>query len=112
MSSMSGLALVLVNYEMMKKFQNSFRGQETATQQTIQKLTKVIEQLRGGDWIGEGATQFFNEMDGDIIPAMKRLQNAMTEGDKVSKAIEKIQHETESSIESLFKDILGKFAEG
>ena len=69
----------------------------------------MIEQLRGGDWIGEGATAFFNEMDSEVIPAMKRLQNAMTEGDKVSKEIEKIQHETEASIESIFTDILNKF---
>jgi hypothetical protein len=32
------------------------------------------------------------------------------EGDKVSKEIEKIQHDTESQITSLFKDILSKFA--
>jgi WXG100 family type VII secretion target len=110
MSSM--VQLVLVNYEMMKKFSNSFQGQGAATQQTIQKLSKVIEQLRGGDWIGEGANQFYNEMDSEVIPALKRLQSAMTEGDKVSKEIEKIQHETESMIETLFKDILSKFAEG
>jgi len=97
---------------MMKKFSNSFQGQGAATQQTIQKLSKVIEQLRGGDWIGEGANQFYNEMDSEVIPALKRLQSAMTEGDKVSKEIEKIQHETESMIETLFKDILSKFAEG
>jgi WXG100 family type VII secretion target len=103
------MALIRVNYEMMKKFQNSFRGQETAVQQTTGKLTKVIDQLRGGDWIGEGATAFFNEMDSEVIPAMKRLQNVMAEGDRVSKEIEKIQHETESSIESIFTDILNKF---
>jgi WXG100 family type VII secretion target len=107
MSSM--MMLIKVSYEAIQKYQNSFRGQETAVQQTTQKLTKVIEQLRGGDWIGEGATAFFNEMDSEVIPAMKRLQSAMSEGDRVSKEIEKIQHETESSIEALFTDILSKF---
>jgi len=108
MSSM--MQLVLVNYEMMKKWQNSFKGQEAATQQSIQKISKVVEQLRGNDWIGEGANKFFSDMDSTFIPAMKRLQNAMAEGDKVSKEIEKIQHDTESQIMSLFKDILSKFA--
>jgi len=107
MSSM--MALIRVSYEAMKKYQNSFRGQESAVQQTTQKLTKVIEQLRGGDWIGEGATAFFSEMDSEVIPAMKKLQTAMSEGDRVSKEIEKIQHETEASIESIFTDILNKF---
>jgi WXG100 family type VII secretion target len=109
MSSM--LQLVLVNYEMMKKFRNSFKGQEAATQQSIQKITKVVEEIRGGEWIGEGATKFLSDMDSTYFPAMKRLQNAMAEGDRVSTEIEKIQHETESSITSLFKDILSKFAE-
>ncbi len=108
MSSM--MQLVLVNYEMMKKFQNSFKGQEAATQQSIQKISKVVEQLRGKDWIGEGANKFFSDMDSIYFPAMKRLQNAMAEGDKVTKEIEKIQHDTESLITSLFKDILSKFA--
>lgn len=103
------MMLIRVNYEMLKKFQNSFRGQESAVQKSTQNLTKVVEQLRGGDWIGEGATAFFAEMDNEVLPAMKRLQQAMTEGDRVSKEIEKIQHETESSIESIFTDILNKF---
>lgn len=106
---MSVVKLILVNFEMMKKFQNSFRGQEAAVQKTIGSLSKVIEQLRQGDWIGEGATAFFNEMDNDIIPAMKRLQEVMAEGDRVSKEIEKTQHETEKSIESLFTEILNNF---
>lgn len=101
--------LIQVAYDALKKYQNSFRGQETAVQQTTQKLAKVIEQLRGGDWIGEGATAFFNEMDSEVIPAMKKLQTAMGEGDRVTKEIEKIQHETEASIESIFTDILNKF---
>jgi WXG100 family type VII secretion target len=106
---MVSLQIIRLDYDQMKKFSGSFRGQETAAQQTIQKLTKVIEQLRAGDWIGEGATAFYNEMDSEIIPALKRLQSAMSEGDRVSKEIEKIQHETESSLVSLFGDMLGKF---
>ncbi|HSR48936.1 MAG TPA: WXG100 family type VII secretion target [Anaerolineales bacterium] len=106
----NAMMIFLMNYDSMKNFGTSFRGQETATQQTIQKLTKVIEQLRGGDWIGEGATAFYSEMDNEVIPAMKKLQNAMSEGDRVSKEIERLQHETESSITALFADILSKFA--
>jgi WXG100 family type VII secretion target len=110
--SPSSMALVLVNYESMKKFRSSFKGQEAATQQSIQKITKVVEEIRGGEWIGEGATKFLSDMDGTYFPAMKRLQNAMTEGDKVTNDIEKIQHETESQVTSFFKDILSKIAEG
>jgi WXG100 family type VII secretion target len=107
--SPSSTALVFMDYESMKKFRNSFKGQEAATQQSIQKISKVVEEIRGGEWIGEGATKFLSDMDGIYLPAMKRLQNAMTEGDRVTDEIEKIQHETESSIESNIKNWLSGF---
>jgi WXG100 family type VII secretion target len=98
---------IKLDFDAFMGIKSSFQAQETATQQTIGKLNKVVEQLRGGDWFGEGATAFFNEMDSMIVPAMKRLQKAMGEGDRVSKEIEKIQHETETSITSLFSNIPG-----
>ena len=103
------MKLYRLDYEVIKNIGGSFRGQEAAVQQTIQKLSKVIEQLRGGDWIGEGATAFFNEMDSEVMPAMKRLQKAMSEGDRVSKEIERLQREAEQSLMSLIQDMINKF---
>ncbi|MBM2844003.1 MAG: ESAT-6-like protein, partial [Anaerolineales bacterium] len=74
---------------------------------TIGKLNKVLEQLRGGEWFGEGATAFYDEMDSQVMPSMKNLRKVLAEGDKVSKDIEKVQHECETSITSLFSKIPG-----
>ena len=95
---------IALDFDIFKNVQGSFRAQETATQQTIGKLNKIIEQLRGGDWFGEGATAFFNEMDSQVMPSMKNLQNVLGEGDRVAKEIEKKQHDTETSIISLFSN--------
>ena len=46
-------------------------------------------------------------MDSQVIPSMKNLKKVLAEGDRVSKEIEKLQHETESSITSLFSNIPG-----
>jgi len=102
--------IVRVDYDLIKKIGGSFRGQETATQDTIKKLKGVIEKLRGGDWIGLGSTAFLNEMDGEVMPAMDRLQKAMSEGERVSKEIERIQHEAENAIGAFFASILDQFA--
>lgn len=107
----SAVQIVFMNFEKMKSFANSFRGQEAATQQTIQKLSRVVEQLRGKDWIGEGATAFLNEMDSEVFPALKRLQSALADGDRVSKEMERLQHETENMLVSIFKEMLGKFGQ-
>ncbi len=106
------IKLFRLDYEVIKAVQGSFRGQGTAVQQTTQKLSSVIEQLRGGDWVGEGATAFFKEMDGEVIPAMKRLQNALNEGDKVSKDIERLQHEAEQNLTSLVQEMINNFGVG
>ena len=98
---------IKLDFDAFKNIEGSFRAQETATQGTVGKLNKVIEQLRGGDWYGEGATKFFNEVDSQVIPSMKNLQNVMGEGDRISKEIEKTQHECESAITSLFGNIPG-----
>ena len=98
---------IKLDFDAFKNIEGSFRAQETSTKETIGKLNKVIEQLRGGDWYGEGATKFFNEVDSQVIPSMKNLQNVMGEGDRVSKEMEKTQHECETSITSLFGNIPG-----
>jgi len=98
---------IRVDYDMLKKIADVFRQKETDAQQVIQKLTGPLETLKGGDWIGLGADAFYAEMDNEILPAMKKLQNAMSEGDRVSKEIERLQHETENSITALFVSITG-----
>lgn len=99
--------IIKLDFDAFKKIEGSFSTQGAETQKTIGKLNNVIEQLRGGDWIGEGATAFFKEMDGEVVPAMKRLEKVMGEGDRVSKEIERLQHECETNITSLFSKIPG-----
>lgn len=98
---------IKLDFDAFKNIESSFRAQETATQATIGKLNSKIEQLRGGDWFGEGATKFFNEMDSQVMPSMKNLKKVLGEGDRVSKELEKIQHECENSLVSLFSSIPG-----
>jgi WXG100 family type VII secretion target len=98
---------IKLDFDAFKNIESSFRAQETATQTTIGKLNGVIGQLRGGEWFGEGATKFLNEMDSQVMPSMKNLQKVLGEGDRVSKEMEKLQHECETSITSLFSKIPG-----
>src|SRR3972149_125014 len=58
------------DYDQLKGNASSFRRQEEAVKQTSQKLKAVIEQLNGGqDWVGHGATAFYQEMESEGMPA-------------------------------------------
>jgi WXG100 family type VII secretion target len=100
-----------LDYDLIKKIMGSFKGQEAEIQQTIKNLSSVVEKLRGGDWYGQGATAFFAVWDSELLPALTRLQNAMSEGDRVSKEIERLQKETEDSISSFFSAIVNGFGQ-
>lgn len=105
---MAGVSITIkLDFDAFKNIESSFRAQEQATQATIGKLNSKLQQLRGGDWFGEGATKFYNEMDSQVMPSMKNLQKCLGEGDRVSKELEKIQHECENSLISLFSKIPG-----
>jgi WXG100 family type VII secretion target len=96
---------IRLDFDIFPKLESSFRSEAEATQKTIGTLSKTLEQLRGGDWFGEGATAFFKEMDSQIMPSMKNLKKVLDEGDRVSKDMEKNQHEIEAAITSLFSKI-------
>jgi WXG100 family type VII secretion target len=68
---------VRADYEQLKEAANGFSVQAQAAQQTVQSLQKELAVLQGGDWVGLGATAFYQEMGGQVMPAMKRLAAAL-----------------------------------
>jgi hypothetical protein len=60
-------------------------------------------QLKGGDWIGEGARAFYKEMESDVMPSMKRLEQAMAEAAKVTNQIAKLIQQAEDDASRLFR---------
>jgi WXG100 family type VII secretion target len=74
---------VEVNYEQMQSVRNSFEQQSQDIQNMLKKIESQIDHLRGGEWIGQGANSFYDEMDSELLPAVQRLQQALQEGSQV-----------------------------
>ena len=101
------------DYDQLKGNASSFRRQEEAVKQTSQKLKAVIEQLKGGqDWVGQGANEFYKEMESEVMPAMKRLENAMAEGARVTDQVAQILKAAEDAISNFWKTILQNIGAG
>ena len=73
------------DHDQIQKMASQFSAQSSTIAGINRKLKSAQDTLEGGDWIGKGATKFFKEMNGDINPAMKRLQKAMDEASKITK---------------------------
>jgi WXG100 family type VII secretion target len=65
-------------------------------EKTLQSLQQQLEVLQGGDWRGKSATAFYQEMDGQVLPSLKRLTNALTVAQLTTVQINRIMAEAEA----------------
>ena len=77
---------VQIQYEEMERIAGQFASQADAIGQMMRNINAKMEDLRP-DWIGRGSEAFFNEMEGEVLPAVNRLCDALLMGDQVSKQI-------------------------
>ncbi len=90
------------DYEQLKSVAQSFNAQGDAIQKVNQTLKADMETLKGGDWIGKGATAFYSEMNDQVMPTMQRLQRALTEASRITQQISQIMKEAEQEASSCF----------
>jgi WXG100 family type VII secretion target len=84
------------NYEQLQQIAAKFKAEGNRASDVQRAIKGDVEKLRGGDWIGKGATRFYQEMDSDVLPALKRLIDAMGEADRVTLQIKQVIQQAEA----------------
>src|SRR5258708_7268773 len=88
---------VRADYDALKNVAQGFSQQADETAKSLQALQGQMDTLHGGDWIGQGATAFYAEMNDQVLPTIKRLQSALqTSADitqKISQAMKSAEDE-------------------
>ena len=92
---------IRIDYDQMGQISQMFSAQNGAISGLNSKLKSAQETLQSGDWIGRGADAFFKEMEGEINPAMKRLEQAMDEAARVTKQVGQIMNGAEEESSSI-----------
>ncbi len=75
------------DYDQLKTLQKSFSSQAEAVSKTKQQLRSIMDKLQGGDWIGEGAQKYYQEMNDQVLPALDRLHKVLDESARASGTI-------------------------
>ncbi len=70
----------------------------------LRALKQSIDGLQGGDWIGQGASAFYAEMGGQVLPSLQRLVKALTLAEKATRAISAEIKRAEQEAAALLKD--------
>jgi WXG100 family type VII secretion target len=87
----------------LRTISSTFRSNADALNGTNQKLKSAIGTLQQGDWIGKGATAFYSEMNGQVMPAMQRLRNALSEAARVTQEMAQVIKQAEQDASGCFR---------
>ena len=87
--------MIRADYDELKRFGQLFSQHSSSIAKVNKKIKSVQDTLQGGDWIGKGATAFFNEMNGEVNPSMKRLEEALAEAATLTSQMAKAMKDAE-----------------
>jgi len=92
---------IKADYQHLEQLASKFMQQHGAVQQTLQHVKASMDKLHEG-WVGKGSRKFFSEMQGEVLPASKRLEDALQEASQVTKKIIEIMRQAENEGSALF----------
>ena len=67
---------VRINYDELEAVSKKFHNEADDIAFLHSSTLKKVNELRT-EWIGDAAVQFFNEMDGEPLPALRRVVHAL-----------------------------------
>jgi len=89
-------AKVRADYEQLQDAADRFGRQAQVTRQTQQSLQRAVDVLQGGDWVGQGASAFYQEMGSSVMPAVRRLVSALESAQHAVSQISQIMAQAEA----------------
>lgn len=95
--------IIQANYEQLETIASLFQKQADLIQQLTQRVNRAADALQEEGWQGEGIDAFAREMDGDVFPALKRLEQALTEAQQVTLQVSATVKSAEEEAERLFR---------
>jgi len=94
---------VRADHDALSQIAQRFGAESEKSRQSVSKIKNKLEVLKGGDWVGKGATKFYNEMDSAVMPSMNRLVNALDMAQKVTVRISALMKQAENDAARNFR---------
>ena len=98
---------VRADYEALTQVGQQFSRQTDATRRTLQQLKRNMDVLQRGDWQGQGADKFYEEMNSAVLPSMQRLVNALDSAGHRTQDISRIMQEAEDEAANVLRGLGG-----
>lgn len=89
-------------YESLQQVSKKFAQESQDTAQTLQQVGNRMKKLQE-TWLGLGSQAFFAEMGDEVLPAAKRLQEALSEAARATNEIAQMIKQAEEEAAGCFK---------
>lgn len=89
-------------YESLQQVSKKFAQESSDVQQTLQQVGNRMKKLQE-TWNGLGSEAFFAEMGDEVLPATKRLQQALNEAASKTNAIAQLIKQAENEAAGCFR---------
>lgn len=93
---------IAADYDRLAGVADRLAQHAEATAHLVSCVTRHVHELQAGAWIGEGAKQFFAEMDDDVLPAVARLRDSLCDAYSATLGIIDLLHAAEDDAAHLF----------
>jgi WXG100 family type VII secretion target len=93
---------IRAQYNDIKQAGQAFSNESNAIQSMSNQLKARTEDLHGKGWQGLGSDAYFKEMEGTILPALKRLEAALNSMSSTMKQVHDLFHNAENDVNQLF----------
>jgi WXG100 family type VII secretion target len=94
-----------IDYDQMQNIIKLFRSEQQEILNLLKQTDSKVEGLRGNQWIGKGADQFFNEMKTDVLPAVQKLAEALGAAGEAAQKIVEIFNSADEETKGYFSNI-------
>ena len=94
-----------VNYDDMNGIIKSMKNEEEQIMNLLKTTKSKVEGLHNNQWVGQGADNFFNEMEQTVLPALSRLARALGVGADVAQQIVNTIRQADEETQSFFNNI-------
>jgi WXG100 family type VII secretion target len=94
---------IRADYDSLAASARAFGQEAASARQTLNNLRRHMEVLQSGDWIGRGATAFYQEMNGALLPSLQRLVTALETAERVTGLVSKLMHAAEEEAATVIR---------
>src|SRR5687767_12880538 len=87
--------VIRADYAQLTRTATMFGQHAEQARAVLQRLRQDLENLQAGDWLGQGAQAFYAEMNGQVLPTLNRLVQALEQAADTVRQINQIAQQAE-----------------